>query len=721
MPASNRSRNARHVVLAGLFAFTLMAASAGSSRAVPGKGYASGLTTRIAVRDLNGEALNPDDVGIQISPDGRSLLMQTYKPLLQGDTNSAMDIYLQDIESGTVERISLTDDEQSPNGNSLWTGFRPAHMSADGRYFAFSSYATNMTGIDANGPLGDIFVRDRVAGTTHLVSKSSQGVQGSRESLYSSISDDGRVVAFVSRANLEEHDTHTAVDDIFAVFVHDLDSGETKRVSVISGGRHPTWYLQSDLFPLISGDGRYVTFEHRFPLDPTNPAAPLNDIYVHDRVTRVTERVSVASDGSGGRFGGLFSSIYPLISADGRYVAFVSDNTNLVPNDTNGNQDAFIHDRQTGRTERLVGPDGQQGQSGVIVQALSADGRFALAYSAASNLGSEDGNAALDIYRFDRLTGQVDLISSTPEGTAGDVGCAGGSMSSDGRYVVFRSNATNLIEDGKGGGWFLRDLGPAVGAGGISATQGSAGVDVSGWVRLTPDPLASPEDSHTDALPPGASNAGAELIGASITYRPEREDVRFQIDLAPRPHSGRPGSSLMPGSEVQAPSALTYGVKFSMNGALYEARAVAAPSGQPTFALFRCAAACAKAADLAGGIGTAGEKVAISIPLESIGATEGSALGDGSAYVAGGEQIAGPLVVLDEIAFPDREIPAPIVDIGLAPRGTPQGAVDFNYRAELVNGRFTGTLAAPGAGEQDVWARVCFLETCTASVTAVEG
>src|SRR6185436_2049194 len=201
--------------------------------------------------------------------------------------------------------------------------------SDDGRYVAFDSLAGNLVPGDTNGKR-DVFVRDRQAGTTTLVSISSTGTQGGADSGGPVLSGDGRYVAFWSRAAvLVPDDTNVAPD----VFVHDRQTGTTIRVSVDSAGVQGN----DDSYPTsISRDGRYVAFTslatNLVPGDTTGA----QDAFVHDLVTGSTIRVSVDSNGAGGQGGPHGSSFLPKLSGDGRYVVFQSEATNLVPGDTNG-------------------------------------------------------------------------------------------------------------------------------------------------------------------------------------------------------------------------------------------------------------------------------------------------------------------------------------------------------------------------------------------------
>ena len=176
------------------------------------------------------------------------------------------------------------------------------------------------------------------------MSVSTDGLQGNAHSGFPSISADGRYVAFHSEtSNLVAGDSNGVVD----VLVHDRRTGQTTRVSVDSSGAQGNG--NSGHLVSISADGRYVAFES----DANNLVAGdtngTSDIFVHDRGTRRTTRVSVESSGAQGNS----LSARPSISADGRYVAFISSAMNLVAGDTNGRDDVFVYDRQTGRTTRI--------------------------------------------------------------------------------------------------------------------------------------------------------------------------------------------------------------------------------------------------------------------------------------------------------------------------------------------------------------------------------
>ncbi len=265
----------------------------------------------------------------------------------------------------STTRVSV--DSGGTQGNSD-SGFFSS-VSADGRFVAFYSDASNLAAGDTNG-YRDVFVRDCQSGTTERISIDSGGSQGNNGSQTSSISADGTFVAFWSlSSNLVAGDTNGYPD----VFVRDRQSGTTERVSVDSAGAQGN---NGSQYSSISADGRFVAFwslSSNLVAGDTNGSA---DIFVRDRQSGTTDRVSVDSGGAQGNGSCGFAL---SISADGRFVAFWSYATNLVAGDTNGYPDVFVHDRQSGTSERVsVDSGGAQGNSssGNNAISISADGRF---------------------------------------------------------------------------------------------------------------------------------------------------------------------------------------------------------------------------------------------------------------------------------------------------------------------------------------------------------
>ncbi len=287
-------------------------------------------------------------------------------------------------------------------------------ISGDGRYVAFYSHVSNLVPDDGNGSLADIFVRDRQTNKTTLVSVASDGTQANLgvRQWAPDISDNGRFVTFVSSSTNLVPDDTNGHEDIF---VHDRQTGETTRVSVASDG---TQANNVSYFSTISHDGRLVTFESAASNLVPNDTNGDWDIFVHDRQTGETTRVSVASDGTQAND----SSFSPVIADDGRFVGFESEATNLTANDTNGKKDLFIHDLQTGETTRVnIATDGTEANEDAFLINVSNSGRFTSFYSSATNLIPDDTNDAMDTFVHDRQTGETIRVSIASDGTEGIV------------------------------------------------------------------------------------------------------------------------------------------------------------------------------------------------------------------------------------------------------------------------------------------------------------
>ncbi|MBI4728411.1 MAG: PD40 domain-containing protein [Acidobacteria bacterium] len=363
----------------------LIAAGALQGVVAPGRAEAAGtrITVRVSVSSSGAEA---DDAGYgaSVSADGRYVAFASAASnLVPGDANGRADSFVRDLAGGTTERVSVSSSGAEGDWGSGWPS-----ISADGHYVAFESIASNLVPGDTNGQW-DIFVRDRAAGTTERASISSSGEEGNWHSFRPSVSTDGRYVAFMSWAyNLVPGDTNGRWD----IFVRDRAGGTTERVSVSSSGAQGNGN-SSELS--ISANGRYVAFgsgaSTLVPGD-TNGGA---DIFVRDRAAGTTERVSVSSSGAEGDWG----SGWPSVSADGRYVAFGSGASTLVPGDTNGYDDVFVRDRAANTTERVsVSSSGAEGDADSSEASISADGRFIAFSSYASNLAPGDTNSASDIF-----------------------------------------------------------------------------------------------------------------------------------------------------------------------------------------------------------------------------------------------------------------------------------------------------------------------------------
>jgi len=339
---------------------------------------------------------------LAISSSGRYVVFATTDSLVPADGNGALDVYVRDRTNGTTERVSVKAD-----GSSITSGVVSAGpITPDGRYALFTASGT---GITANDTLAvvDVFVRDRVAGTTRMISVASNGAPAAADSTSASMSGDGRFVVFTSAAS------NLAGGGWSNVFVHDRDA-----------------------------DGNGVFDE------PSGSATTL---------------VSAAAPGVGGNG----PSTVAAISADGHFVVFQSSASNLVAGDSNGAADVFLFDRQTVTLSRVNRqPGGAESDAAGSLNAAGAsitdDGHYVVFTSGDASLVPFDGNGAADVFRYDRLEQAVSLVSADAAGARTDTGgtavaptSLAASISGDGRLILFASDAANLVAGDTNG---VRDL-----------------------------------------------------------------------------------------------------------------------------------------------------------------------------------------------------------------------------------------------------------------------
>jgi Tol biopolymer transport system component len=298
-------------------------------------------------------------------------------------------------------------------------------------------------------------------GTTRRISLSSGGGEVNGASYSPAVSGDGRFVVFASdAANLVHGDTNAVRD----IFVRDSRTGKTMRVSVSSSGAQANAASSPTTLDLVSGpsisaDGRLVAFASDASNLVAGDSNATEDVFVRDLKTRRTWRVSVGAGGAQADAG----SLQPAISADGRFVAFVSAATNLVPGASAGTN-VFVRDLKTRRTTMVsVSSAGTAANSASLRPAISADGRMVAFESFATNLVAGDRNAMIDVFVRDVRAGRTQRISVSSARMQGNAGSYTGlqaSFSGNDRYVVFYSLASNLVAGDTNGSFdvFMRDL-----------------------------------------------------------------------------------------------------------------------------------------------------------------------------------------------------------------------------------------------------------------------
>lgn len=351
--------------------------------------------------------------------------------LVAGDDNEVRDAFVYDRVTKQTTLVSRHSDGTLGNGPS-----EDPDISADGRWVAFESESDNLVNVDANGVAEDVYLHDRQSGKTTLVSVHSNGTQGDLDSVDPSVSASGRFVAFQSDAtNLVVGDDNGVRD----VFVFDR---RTKRTTLVSRRSNGNIGNGSSSGPGISADGRYVTFDSEASNLVKNDANGAIDVFIHDRATGKTILASRKRRGGAGND----DSDNPAMSGNGRFVTFQSRASNLVRGDTNNVKDVFVFDRTTKVVERVsVRSNGRQGNPETEDPEISASGRWVAFEGHASNLVRGDSNGVQDVFVHDRKTGKTILASRHSNGTLGNDHSVNPDISGDGRWVVFVSAATNLV------------------------------------------------------------------------------------------------------------------------------------------------------------------------------------------------------------------------------------------------------------------------------------
>ena len=579
-------------------------------------------TSRLSV-DSNGlEALGGDSFAPSISANGRYVVFASAATnLVSGDTNAAIDIFLHDTRSGSTSLVSL-----EGSGQRTSHSWNPS-INRDGRYISYTSATSERTEMSFEET--DVFRYDVNAGITIKISvpfkHTPRPWSPDKRSDYSSISATGRYVVFASRKDLVENDLGYENSDIY---LYDVEESRTELISVDSHGHKGT----ADPIPVVSGldseihgwgarsidtNGRYVVFTSQsnalVPNDKNTGAAGwpnMQDVFVHDRETHRTERVSVTPYGEEATG----ASTQAVISPDGRLIAFQSEAANFSHEEIGhdslrgiSDADLFVHDLYTGALHWVsTSPDGEEAQTQTPCPML--------------------------------------LIAPDKRSTVSFAG----SFSATGRFLLFASCADNLTENDENQDYdiFLRDIGSEMGVGGLEeSSYGEEPPDnqicIAPEVCVPPGGTAITKDGISD-VPPQLTEQGANLYGASLAYRSQYSDLFAAIELEHMP-------TVIPGL-----SPIFYGLRFEVGDKSFEVRATSFLGG--SFGLFDCtlSPACMKVADLRGGYGTTGMRVVFSLPLDLIGLQDGGELSDGQAFSALGSYLTGTAETLDTVRLKDN-------------------------------------------------------------------
>ena len=510
-----------------------------------------------------------------------------------------------------TELVSLSNTGGQGNNYSGATGnleMYPNAVSANGRYVAFMSSATNLVPNDTNSN-PDIFVRDTQLGTTTRVSVASNGAQGDNESLLPSISGDGNYVSFSSIA---DNLVAGAIPGQQGIYLHNMNNGTTTRVDLAPDG---TVGNDNACCSSVSLDGRFIAFQSN--ASNLVPSVSGTNIFRLDTKTNQMALASVASDGitdGGGNS--------PQISADGRFVVFISSASDLVPGDTNGKMDVFLHDFETGQTTRVnVASDGTQDNCGASFTAeapvaISADGRYVTFISCGNtldpnavnpnlyntayvhdmttgrttalatdsqnnivsigNIGTLSGDgrfATFGTYLADQTTGRFTLLNVTPSGSAGNDAAFVPSISTDGSTAVFSSQSSNLVpNDTNGYTDVFSFVNPFLGSPRISSltlgsSQASGGTQISASITLNgPAPAGGASvavwSNNGVAQPPATVLVPAGATSASFNFNTSLVSVETVMTILAS-YNGGSGVALLtlePAPELAAsPSSWDFG------------------------------------------------------------------------------------------------------------------------------------------------------------------
>ena len=477
---------------------------------------ASNLTVLVSV-SLDGGAGNGPCRSSVMTPDGRYVaFVSSATNLVAGDTNGISDVFVRDLQAGLTALASpgakSTTNLYSPIFGS--SGSEGPDITPDGRYVAFYSTATNL--VPGVSTPGEVYLRDLVAGTTTWVSSGARALLGTSKavSYNQALSADGQFVAFETSTNdgistspsarglILRYNTGTAFTDLVSTNanVQAADYKDVRSMDITPDGRFlafvantnrlgtwvgtcvQLWDAQTGETLLVSGGpsnavpqgstchwpamdsvGRHIAFLSNARNLVTDSPAGEYHAYVRDVQAGTTTLVDVNTTGIGTS---LSPSTAPRLSADGGVVAFEGPDSNLVPDDRNRAYDVFVRDLSVQSAELISARDPAlptrtpNGMSTLASSCVSSDGRVIVFSSEADNLVANDTNRVRDIFIRDSFRGTNALVSIATNGGAADNISSQPAISADGRYVAFASSADNLVPDdtNKAQDVFVRDL-----------------------------------------------------------------------------------------------------------------------------------------------------------------------------------------------------------------------------------------------------------------------
>lgn len=361
---------------------------------------------------------------------GRFIAFQSaVADLVAGDGNGLADIFVRDAISPTTKRVSLDTGGGDPNGPS-----RSPSISADGRFVAFVSSASDLVAGDANGR-EDVFLRNLTTDTTVRITAGQSDGDATRVVNSVSVSGDGTLVAYDLAVG-------STTSPPFRAFVRNTSTNRTTRASLFPDGSPA-----SGFDPVISADGRYVALVSNDALIASDGNG-LADVYRRDLVNRISKVATLntnhAFTTSGTAFGASLG-----ISGDGRWVTFMDDAPDLVPSDTNGEPDIFRRDLTDNETLRVnVTSDGAEvfgsGSFHTVRTGVSDDGRLVVFSSDQSGLTADDHNGQPDVFLRDLAAGTTRLVSVGLTGVSPDGYSYTPGISRDGAFIVFGSDGNGL-------------------------------------------------------------------------------------------------------------------------------------------------------------------------------------------------------------------------------------------------------------------------------------